>query len=340
MTKNLNKLLFLSSTMAGSMISISSNSWFGVWMGLEINLLSFIPLMVNDKNPMINESSIKYFIVQAVASAMLLFSILVIMLSFPMGGEKKLVPSMMINSSLLIKIGATPFHFWFPEVMKASSWKNCLGLSTWQKMAPMMGMSYCIESKLFITSIVISSIFMGAMGGLNQTSLRQIMAYSSISHLGWMISSMMISETMWEMYFLIYVILSAIMTIFFNQSNLFFVNQIFMSSSGKTEIKFFMILSLLSLGGLPPFLGFLPKWMIIQMMVENSMTLLVATMVMLTTITLYYYIRISFTSMVLANSETSWSIDIKSWKSKITLLTMVMISSLGLISTTSLIFNS
>uniref|UniRef100_E1ABT7 NADH-ubiquinone oxidoreductase chain 2 n=1 Tax=Mekongiella xizangensis TaxID=868578 RepID=E1ABT7_9ORTH len=338
---NFNKLLFLSSTMTGSMISISSNSWFGVWMGLEINLLSFIPLMVNDKNPMINESSIKYFIVQAVASAMLLFSILVIMLKFPMGWEKKLVPSMMINSSLLIKIGATPFHFWFPEVMKASSWSNCLVLMTWQKMAPMMVMSYCIESKLFITSIVISSIFVGAMGGLNQTSLRQIMAYSSISHLGWMISSMMISETMWEMYFLIYVILSAIMTIFFNQSNLFFVNQIFMSSSGKTGIKFFMILSLLSLGGLPPFLGFLPKWMIIQMMVENSMTLLVATMSMLTTITLYnYYMRVSFTSLVLTNSEMSWSIDIKLRKSKIVLSTMVMISSLGLISTTSLISNS
>nr|AIW64790.1 NADH dehydrogenase subunit 2 [Mekongiella wardi] len=339
MTKTLNKLLFLSSMMAGSMISISSNSWFGVWMGLEINLLSFMPLMVNDKNLMINESSIKYFIVQAVASTMLLLSILVIMLKFPMGWEKKMVPSMMINSSLLIKIGAPPFHFWFPEVMKTSKWKNCLMLMTWQKMAPMMAMSYCIEKKLFIASIVISKIFIGAVGGLNQTSLRQIMAYSSISHVGWMISSMMISETMWEMYFLIYTILSAIMTIFFNQSNFFFVNQIFMSSSNKTEIKFFMTLSLLSLGGLPPFLGFLPKWMVIQMMVETSMTLLVTAMAMLTTITLYYYIRMSFTSMVLTNSEMSWSIDIKSRKSKITLPTMVMISSLGLISMTSLISN-
>nr|QDP18017.1 NADH dehydrogenase subunit 2 [Sphenacris crassicornis] len=337
---NLSKLLFLSSLMMGSLISISSNSWFGVWMGLEMNLLSFIPLMVNDKNLMINESSIKYFIVQALASTMLLFSILVIMLKLPMmSWGKNAIPSMMVNSSLMIKMGVAPFHFWFPEVMKTSSWTNCLILMTWQKIAPMMVLSYCIEMKMFIAIIVISSIAIGAMGGLNQTSLSQIMAYSSINHIGWMIGSMLINETLWEFYFIVYSTLSLILVFIFNSSNLSFINQIFMSTKNKTEIKFMMMTSLLSLGGLPPFLGFLPKWMIIQMMLENNMITLISTMTILTTITLYFYMRVSFTSLILTNSELSWSTDIKTREFKIVMPTMIMISSLGLILTSSLIYS-
>nr|YP_011003819.1 NADH dehydrogenase subunit 2 [Phymateus saxosus]WPS66390.1 NADH dehydrogenase subunit 2 [Phymateus saxosus] len=338
MTKNLTKLLFLSSLMTGSLISISSNSWFGVWMGLEMNLLSFMPLMVNEKKLMINESSIKYFIVQAVASTMLLFSILMILLKFPMiwGKNENL---MMISSSLLIKIGAAPFHFWLPEVMSASTWMNCFMLMTWQKLAPLMTMSYCIEMNIFISSIVIVSIIIGALGGLNQTSLRQLMAYSSISHVGWMIGSMLTNENMWELYFIIYSILSMILIMFFNQSNLYFINQVFMSSNNNVEIKFTMMMSMLSLGGLPPFMGFLPKWIVMQTMIENKMTFLVLTMVMITTITIYYYIRVSFTALILTNSETSWSIDIKSKSFKMLMSTTAMISMMGLILTTSLVPN-
>nr|QDP18054.1 NADH dehydrogenase subunit 2 [Phymateus morbillosus] len=333
MTSNLTKLLFLSSLMTGSLISISSNSWFGVWMGLEMNLLSFIPLMMNEKKLMINESSIKYFIVQAMASTMLLFSILMILLKFPMIWGKNENLMMMINSSLLIKIGAAPFHFWLPEVMKASTWNNCFMLMTWQKLAPLMVMSYCIEMNIFISSIAIASIIIGALGGLNQTSLRQLMAYSSISHIGWMISSMLVNENTWELYFIIYTILSMILIMFFNQSNLHFINQVFMSSNNNVEIKFTMMMSMLSLGGLPPFMGFLPKWIVMQVMIENKMTSLVLAMVMITTITVYYYIRVSFTALVLTNSETSWSIDIKSKNFNMLLSTATMISMMGLILT-------
>uniref|UniRef100_E1ABS4 NADH-ubiquinone oxidoreductase chain 2 n=1 Tax=Mekongiana xiangchengensis TaxID=868576 RepID=E1ABS4_9ORTH len=337
---NLNKHLFLSSMMMGSMLSISSNSWFGVWMGLEKDLLSFIPLMVNEKNMMINESSMKYFILQVMAPTMLLFSILMILMKIPVGWEKEeMMPSMMISSSLLIKTGAAPFQFWFPEVMKPSSWINCLIVMTWQKIALMMVMSYCIENPQFISSFSILSIFIGAIGGLNQTSLRQIMVYSSISHLGWLIGSMMVSETLWELYFTIYSTLSSIMILLFNQSNLFIINQMFMLSSYSMEYKFIMILSMMSLGGLPPFLGFLPKWLIIQLTVENSMTLMISTMVILTAINFYYYMQMKFSSIILNNKETPWSMDIQTWKFKIILPMMVMISNLCLISTSSLISN-
>nr|YP_007474973.1 NADH dehydrogenase subunit 2 [Pseudotmethis rubimarginis]AFR34284.1 NADH dehydrogenase subunit 2 [Pseudotmethis rubimarginis] len=337
MTSNSTKLLFLSSLMMGTVLSVSSNSWFGVWMGLEINLLSFIPILANNKNMMMNESSIKYFIVQAMASTMLLFSILIIQIKYPLSWEQQIIPSMMISSSLLLKIGAAPFHFWFPEVMGATSWINCLVLMTWQKIAPMMVLSYCIQNSMFISTIIIASIAIGALGGLNQTSLRQLMAYSSISHLGWMIASISISETMWEVYFLVYSLLSMIMVLLFNQSKLFFMNQIYTSENMNIEIKFMMFLTLLSLGGLPPFLGFMPKWMVMQLLVENNLSALMAIMAVLTTITLYYYMRISFSALIMTFSENSWSINNNVKSPKFILPTLVTISTLGLISTSTMI---
>nr|YP_009335918.1 NADH dehydrogenase subunit 2 [Tonkinacris sinensis]APO15125.1 NADH dehydrogenase subunit 2 [Tonkinacris sinensis] len=338
MTNNSTKLLFLSTLMMGTILSISSNSWFGVWMGLEINLLSFIPMLANNKNMMMNESSIKYFIVQAMASTMLLFSILLIQMKYTMGWEMELIPSMMVSSSLLLKIGAAPFHFWFPEVVGTSTWINCLMLMTWQKIAPMMVLSYCIQLKTFMFVIIISSIIIGALGGLNQTSLRQLLAYSSISHLGWMISSLMVSENVWELYFIIYSLLSLIMVFLFKQMNLFFLNQIYSSTNMKSEIKFMMFLSLLSLGGLPPFLGFLPKWIIMQSLVENNMTIMMTIMVMLTMITLYYYMRISFSALILSYSENSWSMISLLNKSSFILMLTVMVSTLGLMSTSMLVY--
>nr|QOL00985.1 NADH dehydrogenase subunit 2 [Leuconemacris breviptera] len=337
MNNNSTKLLFLSSLMMGTILSISSNSWLGVWMGLEINLLSIIPMLANNKNMMMNESAIKYFIVQAMASTMLLFSILLIQMKYPISWEKQMIPSMMIWSSLLLKIGAAPFHFWFPEVMGASSWINCLILMTWQKIAPMMVLSYCIQLSTFIFLVNILSIFVGAMGGLNQTSLRQIMAYSSISHLGWMIGSLIVSENVWEMYFLVYSFLSMIVALMFKSMNLFFLNQIYSANYVKTEIKFMMFLSLLSLGGLPPFLGFLPKWMIIQLLIENQMTAITTIMVVLTTITLYYYLRISFSALILTFKENSWSNSIKNKKTTLILPSLAVISTMGLVCSSTLI---
>nr|QOL00608.1 NADH dehydrogenase subunit 2 [Haplotropis brunneriana] len=337
MTSNSTKLLFLSSLMMGTVLSVSSNSWFGVWMGLEINLISFIPLLANNKNMMMNESSIKYFIVQAMASTMLLFSILIIQLEYPLNWEQQIIPSIMISSSLLFKIGAAPFHFWFPEVMGPTSWINCLILMTWQKIAPMMVLSYCIQNSMFTSTIIIASIAIGALGGLNQTSLHQLMAYSSISHLGWMIASISISETLWEVYFTVYSLLSLIMVLLFNQSKLFFMNQIYTAENMNIEIKFMMFLTLLSLGGLPPFLGFMPKWMVMQSLVENNLSALMAMMAVLTTITLYYYMRISFSALIMTFSENSWSINNNVKSPKFILPTLVTISTLGLISTSTMI---
>nr|ABQ66253.1 NADH dehydrogenase subunit 2 [Compsorhipis davidiana] len=339
MYNNSMKLLFLSSMMMGTILSISSNSWMGIWMGLDINLLSIIPLLTDSKNMVINESAVKYFIIQAMASTMLLISILLIQMKYTMWWEKENIPSMMIMSSMTMKMGATPFHFWLPEVMGSSMWMNCLILLMWQKFAPMMTLSYCIKMSNITFTVSMKSIIIGAMGRLNQTSLRLIMANSSISHLRWMFKSMIISENTWELYFYIHFLLNTVMDMMLSSMKEFFLNQGYLSGNLKTEVKFMMMLSLLSLGGLPPKLGFLPKWIIIQSLIDNKMSTMMFILVTFTAITLYYYMRISFSAIIMSHTENSWLVEIKNNKSKMILPIMTMISMLGLICTSNLMLN-
>nr|UZH35948.1 NADH dehydrogenase subunit 2 [Phlugiolopsis punctata] len=340
MFMNSSKILFLSTLIMGTLISISSTSWLGVWMGLEINLLSFIPLMSNAKNILSTEASLKYFLIQAIASSLLLFSLIMMFLMSNMSIllNHKVFP-LLISSALLLKLGAAPFHFWFPATMEGLNWWNNLILMTWQKIAPLMLLSYLISMNTFFSVIIISSIGIGSLGGLNQTSLRKLMAYSSINHLGWMIAAMASGENLWELYFLIYFFLSAAIIFMFNTFQCFHINQNFLLMNNDPKIKFCMFTLLLSLGGLPPFLGFLPKWLIIQAMAELNSLLIITLMVITTLITLFYYIRITFSAFLFSYTELKWNyIQLYDNHFYIITMTFTMISLLGL-TLSSLIFN-
>nr|UEX92141.1 NADH dehydrogenase subunit 2 [Acidiella didymera] len=304
MFMNSAKMMFLSIMMIGTMITVSSNSWLGAWMGLEINLLSFIPLM-SENNLMSTEASLKYFLVQAMASAVLLFSIIMMFLNnFPIM-QINMYNELIILSSLLLKTGAAPFHFWFPTIMEGLSWINGLMLMTWQKIAPMMLISYSMENNFIIMVILLSTTF-GALGGLNQTSLRKLMAFSSINHLGWMLAAMRANELMWLMYFCFYSFLSFALIFMFNNFKMYHINQLFNSFFNSKLIKFSLFLTLLSLGGLPPFIGFLPKWLIIQMLILNNQYILMTFMTVMTLITLFFYLRLCFAAFMLNYYENNW----------------------------------
>nr|YP_009776971.1 NADH dehydrogenase subunit 2 [Mansonia uniformis]QJA27625.1 NADH dehydrogenase subunit 2 [Mansonia uniformis] len=294
----------------GSLITISSNSWFGAWMGLEINLLSFIPLMnEGKKNLMTSESSLKYFLIQAFASSILLFSVILIFMFFDNNWISYYnINEIMITSTLALKSGMAPFHFWFPGVMEGISWINGLILMTWQKIAPMMLISYNMNYIFFLYLIILSMII-GALGGLNQTSLRKIMAYSSINHMGWMLMAMMFNELLWLTYFILYSFMSFSIILMFNNFKLFHFNQIFNFHKNSSVIMYFMFLNFLSLGGLPPFLGFLPKWLVIQNLAEMNHYFLLLISVSLTLITLFYYLRLSYSIFMLNFNKTTWMIS-------------------------------
>nr|WRM53931.1 NADH dehydrogenase subunit 2 [Linnaemya omega] len=308
MLNNSSKIMFLIILMMGTLISISANSWLSAWMGLEINLLAFIPLMSDDKL-MSTESSLKYFLTQALASSILLFSVILYLLNSNKMYSQHIL-EMMIFSSLLLKSGSAPFHFWFPNVMEGLSWLNSLILMTWQKIAPLMLISYIFIKPLIILSIIFSTMI-GALGGLNQISLRKLMAYSSINHLGWMLAAMYNSNLMWMTYFLFYSFLTFSMIFMFEMFKISYINQLFSLFFKSKILKFILFFNLLSLGGLPPFLGFLPKWMVIQLLTMNNQFFLLTFMILMTLITLYFYLRLSYSAFMLNYFENNWMMNSK-----------------------------
>nr|QZK21493.1 NADH dehydrogenase subunit 2 [Drepanotermes sp. ANIC 0597] len=311
MPNNSTKVLLLFTLVSGMLVSVSSNSWLGAWMGLEINLMSFIPLMSNVKNMYNTEASLKYFIVQVLASATLLFMVVMKTLTEDLFTfEGSVYTPMIICTPLLLKSGAAPFHWWFPGVMEGLSWENCALLMTVQKAAPLMLMSYLIDISAFTLSVILMSTIVGAIGGMNQTSMRKILTYSSINHTGWMLIALTTSENLWMVYFMIYSTLALTVVSAIKLSGVSFINQTMMTNNETKLMKFMMFTSLLSLGGLPPFLGFLPKWIVIQAMIANNMAPLATIVVVTSLITLYYYLKISYSSFMILSTEPKWNVSI------------------------------
>nr|AII41670.1 NADH dehydrogenase subunit 2 [Pedetontinus luanchuanensis] len=316
------KMLFLMTLFGSILISVSSTSWFGAWMGLEINLLSFIPLMSNGTNQRSTEASLKYFLTQTLGSIVLVLGTIYLYYSLKYMNSMFYSSSslMMINSSLLLKMAAAPFHFWFPMVMEGLTWMNALILMTWQKLGPLMLLFYnlTMSMHLIMLTIILSSL-VGGIGGLNQTMLRKIMAFSSINHLSWMMASMMVSEILWLFYFILYITMSSAVVLFFSYNNVFHINQVYSTVNMNSINKLFFSINLLSLGGLPPFTGFLPKWIVIQNLMQSS-PLMIFIMIMSTLMTLFYYIRIIFLTLTMSSLTELWySSDnlTKNWNFKI-----------------------
>nr|YP_009707959.1 NADH dehydrogenase subunit 2 [Xystrocera globosa]QEU57257.1 NADH dehydrogenase subunit 2 [Xystrocera globosa] len=299
------KMMFLSTTILGTLIAISSYSWLSMWIGLEINLLSIIPILVNQVNLYSTESALKYFITQALASSILLFAIIMSLnMNEFLPQSSDYLAMMILNSALLMKMGAAPFHAWFPEVLEGLNWFECLLMLTWQKIAPMILLMYNLNMTFFLISVIIFSSLLGSLLGLNQVSMRKIMAYSSINHIGWMIASMMLSASIWSWYFLVYSLISINIVMILIKLKAFYLTQLMNSLNSNKSMKIFFSLNFLSLGGLPPFLGFFPKWLTINGLVENNFFLVSVILILLTLITLFFYLRITFSSLTLNFSES------------------------------------
>nr|YP_010309678.1 NADH dehydrogenase subunit 2 [Actenodia billbergi]UMR54795.1 NADH dehydrogenase subunit 2 [Actenodia billbergi] len=299
------KILFVNSMILGTLIATSAYSWFGMWMGLEINMLSIIPLMSSSKNMFSSEASLKYFITQAMASLILLLSINLMLISAefitPMVNSAL---EMLLNSALLTKLGAAPFHYWFPEVMEGLDWFNCSILLTWQKIAPMCLIMTSFYSTTFMIFIIMASLIVSILMSLNQISLRKILAFSSINHIAWMLSAMITSISVWLIYFLIYAFITLNITYIFNYGKLLFIHQLPAFINQSKIVKISMLINFLSLGGLPPLLGFLPKWLTINWLVIQGMPILAFFLIVLTLVMLFVYVRLIMSTILIQHSET------------------------------------
>nr|YP_010994983.1 NADH dehydrogenase subunit 2 [Homoeocerus dilatatus]WOZ13991.1 NADH dehydrogenase subunit 2 [Homoeocerus dilatatus] len=299
MKMNSYKILFLTVLMMGTLITLSSNNWLGMWMGLEINLMSFIPLISKSKNKKSSQAMMIYFLSQSIGSLTLLFSVLINPLAFMSISLINELTKMMIMIGIMIKVGAAPFHLWLPEMMANLNWYECLMLMTWQKIAPLTILSMIYPNSWFIYVSVMLSAGVGSIGGLNQTSLRKILGYSSINHLSWMMMFMSMNYS-WYKYLIIYSMLIVMICVMLNKKNALYINQLNSSSTTSLENYTYVIL-FMSIGGLPPFLGFLPKWMVLQSMINSELYMLMTIILLFSLLTLFYYLRM-ITSFILSYS--------------------------------------
>lgn len=120
----------------------------------------------------------------------------------------------------------------------------------------------------------------------------------------------MFNENLWISYFFFYSFLSVRIVYIFNIFKLFYLNQTFITFNTNLFIKISIFLVLFSLGGLPPFLGFFPKWIIIEILIFNNIYILLLIIVFLTLITLYFYLRISFSSILINHLKINWNFKI------------------------------
>nr|QCI09456.1 NADH dehydrogenase subunit 2 [Urolabida sp. FS-2019] len=310
------KILMMVTMITGTVITMSSENWLSMWMGMEMNLMSFIPLINLKPHKASYEASMVYFLVQSISSIILLSMVILIMIKM-----NNMMTKSTLIMSILIKMGAAPFHMWLPKVMSVMSWNNNIIFMTWQKIAPMYLLNMMEYMKIMNFSIVMT-VVIGALGGLNQTSLRKIMAYSSINHLGWM---MILSKTKdnWIIYIMLYSLLMITVCAYFKSFNLLYTNQLFNMNMNNLQ-KMNLIIIMMSLGGMPPMLGFLPKWMVIEEMMMDKSMFIITVMIMFSMLTLFFYMRISLKVIMLQSLNNKWSFNKNKYNLNMFMINLVL----------------
>nr|AGU68732.1 NADH dehydrogenase subunit 2 [Treron vernans] len=287
----------------GTTITISSNHWVMAWTGLEINTLAIIPLISKPHHPRAIEATIKYFLIQATASALLLFSSMsnawatgqwdITQLTHP-------ISCLLLTIAIAMKLGLVPFHFWFPEVLQGSPMTTALLLSTVLKFPPIT-ILFLTSHSLNPTLLAIMAITSAALGGwmgLNQTQVRKILAFSSISHMGWMSIIIIYTPKLTLLTFYLYTLMTATVFLILISTKVLKMTTMMISWTKTPMLNATLMLALLSLAGLPPLTGFLPKWLIIQELTKQEMTMAATIMAMLSLLGLFFYLRLAYYSTI------------------------------------------
>nr|AEB39255.1 NADH dehydrogenase subunit 2 [Anomaloglossus verbeeksnyderorum] len=313
--------MIISSLAIGTITTLSSFHWILAWIGLEINTLAIIPLMTKNPHPRSIEATTKYFLTQATASALILFSCT---LNAWLTGEWTInnltnpLSTTLMTIALLTKLGVAPFHFWLPEVLQGLTLQTGLILSTWQKLAP-MALLFQLSQSLNLNMMLLLgliSTFVGGWGGINQTQIRKILAFSSISHLGWMVAILKISPELYLLNFTLYIIMTSTTFYMFLSINSKSLSQLTTAWPKIPTLIAFALLSLLSLSGLPPLTGFLPKWLIAQELIKQNLTLFAFLILMSTLLSLFFYLRLTYMISLTLAPNPSFSASLWPMKKK------------------------
>nr|ATF28604.1 NADH dehydrogenase subunit 2 [Norvellina sp. EMHAU-15062816] len=293
---NSTKLILTNTMMIGVIMTICSNNWISMWMGLEMSTLSFIPL-VSSMNT--SESMMKYFVMQSVASTMFLFSVIYMLIGVNMLNEIYLAISM------TIKLGSAPFHMWVIMIIDKIDYFNMFTLLTILKLPP-LSIMFQINSDILLTPILMSLII-SSIACLNQSSMRKIIAYSSVYNMGIMMTlTNMINLLTIYMFIYSSIMIMLIYTMKIMKIN--FINQMIHNEFSKW-IKLNVWINMLSMSGFPPLMGFLTKMMVIQSLINSNQMILMVTLMLTSMLSTLFYMRLAFSSMMTLSSLKKWSMN-------------------------------
>ena len=310
----------------GMMIMISSHNMLLVYMGLELLSLCLYSLTALDRdNQKATESAIKYFVLGALASGLLLYGMSMIygatssldlsviaaaLLNHPMDHAILVLGLVFMVAGLAFKLGAVPFQMWVPDVYEGSPSSIAMLISSVPKLAAfaitvrLLGdglQSMMVDWKQMMLIMAILSIGIGNITAIAQTNIKRMYAYSTISHIGFILFGLMSGTLNGYASSLFYVISYMFMTlasfaVLIMMSRKNFDCQTLEDFKGLNKrnswYAFLMLIAMLSMAGIPPTIGFYAKFMVLQAAFDAGFAGFVVYAVLMALVGMFYYMRI------------------------------------------------
>jgi len=315
-------ILILSSVI-GMMIMISSYDLILFYMGLELQSLSlYVLASFNRDNQRSTEAGLKYFILSALSSGLLLYGCSLIYgfsnsTNFNLISQHLNQPNassifgiVFVLVGLAFKVSAVPFHMWAPDVYEGSPTSVTSFFAIVPKIAaltvfirflyvPFLNLIH--QWQMIIIFISLASMILGAVAAIGQTNIKRLMAYSSIGHIGYALAGLAtgINEGVQSTitYLSIYLVMNLGMfscILMMKRQNIFYEDIKDLSGLSKNHpvISVCMLILLFSLAGIPPLAGFFAKFYVFMAVIKAEMYTLAIIGLLTTVISAFYYLRI------------------------------------------------
>ncbi len=313
----------------GMMVMVSGHSLLTLYMGLEIMSLSLYALIASARDRAVAiEAALKYFVLGAIASGLLLYGMSMIygitgsldiaqISNFARASTLASQQTLILNFGLVFlvigvafKLGAVPFHMWVPDVYQGSPTSVTMFLSTVPKIAAIALLIRLLIDGLgdlqhywsdLLMIIAVLSIALGSLVALMQSNIKRMLAYSTISHIGFVllgfVTGVVEGYGAAVFYVLVYILMSlaAFGSIIVLNKNGFEADQISDYQGLSKHSPWFALIILvvmLSMAGVPPFIGFYSKLFILQQVIAEGYVILAVIAVVFAVISAYYYLQI------------------------------------------------
>ena len=315
-------ILILSSVL-GMMIMISSNDLIVFYMGLELQSLALYVLATFDRDKLkSSEAGLKYFVLSALSSGLLLYgcsliygftgstNFNVIANQFNANEYAITFGIVFILVGLAFKISAVPFHMWAPDVYEGSPTSVTLFFTIVPKIAALTVfirflfvpfLNLIEQWQMILVFLSIASMLFGAIAAIGQKNLKRLIAYSSISHVGYALAGLATGSNVGIQSSVIYIIIYIIMNLGFfscllmmKRNNVYYeqIDDLSGLSKNHPMLSLSLLIILFSLAGIPPLAGFFAKFYIFKSVIEQSMYFLAIVGLLATVVAAFYYLRI------------------------------------------------